>query len=91
MHYRLNDYLVKSNCYHSFQFGFRFNLSTDNTLMLIVQKIKNRFDKGEFNAGVFVNLKSVFDTVNRGILFSKLDHYSVTDVARKAVLFLLCK
>lgn len=59
--------------------------------MLIVQKIKNRFDKGEFNAGVFVNLKSVFDTVNRGILFIKLDHYSVTDVARKAVLFLLCK
>ena len=43
--------------------------------------IRNALDKGNFPFGVFIDLQKDFDTVNQGILFSKLNHYGIRGVA----------
>ena len=53
------------------QFGFRWNYSTNSALMSIIENIQTRLDNGEFAAGVFVDLRKAFDTVNHRILILK--------------------
>ena len=43
--------------------------------------IRNALDKGNFAYDVFIDLQKVFDTVNHGILLSKLNHYGIRGVA----------
>ena len=56
IHLRLNFFLETRNCYYSFQFGFKFNFSTNNALMSIVENIQTQLDDGKYSAGVFVDL-----------------------------------
>ena len=46
---------------------FRLNFSTNNTLMPIVENIQTQLDDGKYSAGVFVDLKKAFDTVDHNI------------------------
>ena len=41
--------------------------------------IKESIDKGKYGCGIFIDLRKAFDTVNHGILLSKLEHYGVRD------------
>ena len=43
----------------------------------ITEEIRKRLDNKMFACGVFVDLEKAFDTVNRQILVSKLDHYGI--------------
>ena len=45
--------------------------------MSIVENIQTQLDNGEFAAGVFVDLRKAFDTVDHRILIRKLEHYGV--------------
>ena len=42
--------------------------------------IRNALDNGNFACGVFIDLQKAFDTVNRNILLSKLNHYGIRGV-----------
>lgn len=46
--------------------------------MAIIESIQNELDKGEYAAGIFVDLKKAFDTVDLDILIDKLEHYGVS-------------
>ena len=81
IHLRLNLSLETHNCYYLFQFGFRLNFSTNTTLMSIVEN--TQFDDGKYSAGVFLNLKKDFDTIDHNILLKKLDYYGVRGIANK--------
>ena len=83
MHQRLKFFLEQYNCYYSFQFGFRLNYSTNNALMSIVENIQTQLDNGEFAAGVSVDLRKAFDTVDHRILIRKLEHYGVRCISEK--------
>ena len=50
--------------------------------MTIVEWIQKQLDGGNYTAGVFVDLKKAFDTVDHNILLEKLDYYGIRGVAK---------
>ena len=73
-HKRVYSFLEQQKHFHNAQFGFRLSLSTNNTLMSITENIQSQLDQNKFCAGLFVDLKKAFDTVDHGILLKKLSH-----------------
>ena len=48
--------------------------------MEMVENITSSIDNGQFTAGVFIDLKKAFDTIDHTILIAKLKHYGVRGV-----------
>ena len=80
MYIRLMNFLNRFNQIYSRQFGFRKSYSTVDTLINIVERIRESLDKGEFSCGVFVDLQKAFDTVDHEILSAKLKHYGIRGI-----------
>ena len=51
--------------------------------MSIAENIQTQLDDGKYSAGVFVDLKKAFDTVDHNILLKKLDYYGVRGIANE--------
>ena len=83
MHKRLHTFLETQNCFYPAQFGFQLSMSTNNALMSITENIQTQLDKGKYCAGVFVDLKKVFDTVDHNVLLRKLDYYGIRGIANE--------
>ena len=81
MYSRIINFLNHFNQIYTRQFGFRKAHSTTNTLINIVERIRECLDKGEFACGVFIDLQKAFDTVDHEILLAKLNHYGIRGVA----------
>ena len=45
--------------------------------MSITENIQTHLDKNELTAGVFLDLRKAFGTVDHDILLTKLDHYGI--------------
>ena len=56
MHIRIIKFLEDSNCFHTFQFGFRLNFSTNTAFVSIIEITQSYLDQGEYAAGIFVDL-----------------------------------
>ena len=63
MHKRLYRFLEKNNCFYDIQFGFRLNVSIYNALLSIIENIQTHLDNREIVAGIYIDLKKAFDTV----------------------------
>ena len=77
MHQILNLFLEQHNCYYPFQIGFRSNYSINSALMSIAENIKFQLDNRDFAAGVFLDLRKAFDTMDHHILNQKPESYVV--------------
>ena len=51
--------------------------------MSIVENIQTRLDNDELGAGVFVDLRKVFDAMGHSILIQNLDIYGVRGISTK--------
>ena len=72
---------VMCNLLYCFQFGFRKNHSTSLAFIHLINKISSAIDRHEITAGVFLDLSKAFDTLDHEILFAKLEHYGIHEVA----------
>ena len=77
IHKTLNLFLEQHKVFYALQFGFRLNTSTNNALMSITENMQTHLDKNELTAGVFIDQRKAFDTVDHDILLTKLDHYGI--------------
>ena len=78
MYNRLLDFIER---FEIFQFGFRTKHSTNHALTHLINKIATDIDQNKISIGVFLDLSKAFDTLNRDILFSKLENYGIRGVA----------
>ena len=81
MHTRLSNFLRINKLFFSHQFGFRNGYSTNHALTSLTEMIRKALDKDKFACGVFIDLQKAFDTVDHGILLSKLNHYGIRGVS----------
>ena len=81
MYNRLVEFAEKHDILYRCQFGFRKNHSTSHALIHLVNKIASAIDQHETTVGVFLDLSKAFDILDHKILFAKLEHYGIRDVA----------
>ena len=83
IHDRLYNFLENHKILFENQFGFRKKHNTTHACMALTESIRNALDKGEFAAGIFVDLQKAFDTVEHKILIQKLNFYGIRGTANK--------
>ena len=81
MYNRMIEFAEQYNILHRCQFGFRKNYSTTHVLIHLINRISLAIDPRETTVGVFLDLSKAFDTLDHQILFTKLEHYGIRDVA----------
>ena len=59
------------------QFGFRSDLTTDDALFRLSNKIHKLIDKNKKILMVFIDLAKAFDSLNRKMLLKKLKHMGI--------------
>ena len=74
---QLNKYITSENILYDHQYGFRPNHSTNYALLTLTNKITEALDNNEYMVGLFLDFLKAFDTVNHGILLSKLKAYGI--------------
>ena len=71
------QYFTINNLYCKSQFGIRKRMSTEGAVLDIVNELYYAFDRGETVIGVFLDLSKAFDTLNRELLYRKLEYYDI--------------
>lgn len=66
-----------------FVIGLRATHSTPQSLIYLINKIALVIHEGQVSAGIFLDLSKAFDTLDPDILFSKLEHYCLRELALK--------
>ena len=59
------------------QFGYRKQMSTENSVLDLSDHIMRNFDRGKITVATFLDLSRAFDTLSRSILIRKLRCYDV--------------
>ena len=77
VHDQLYSFLTTNSILHPSQSGFRSGHSTNMALLDVSDFILNNMNEGRATAGIFLDLKKAFDTVNHDILISKLHCYGI--------------
>ena len=76
---RLQHFLNTNNILSNSQYGFRVHMSTVHAALELTESIYNYIDSKQHCAGVFIDLKKAFDTVNHRLLVDKF--YGVRGIA----------
>ena len=77
LHNRLTEFFNFHNVIFDNQFGFREKHSTNHALIALTELVRKALDNNQFSAGIFIDLKKAFDTVDHNILLQKLNHYGI--------------
>ena len=69
---RLMNYLTDFNLINPVQFGFQANVSTQDAILHVIEKIYSNLDKKVSTMAVFIDFSKSFDTINIPIALKKL-------------------
>ena len=81
VHSQLHEYLNSTNLLSNNQFGFRSKSSTATALSSFADEVLLYMEKGHTSGAVFLDLTKAFDTVDHGILMTKLSSVGVSPSA----------
>ena len=77
---RLGSYLKSSNILCPNQFGFRKISNTSDAIIEFLDHVYSSLEKKPSTIAVYLDFSTAFDTVNHGILMSKLQHNGISGV-----------
>ena len=83
MYKRISNFIHKHDLLYEYQFGFRQHRSTNQALIVLLDKITAALDNGDIVLGVFLDFSKAFDTVDHRILLNKMYKYDVRGIAAK--------
>ena len=81
MYKRLYTFLNDNNVIYNLQFGFRQQYSTSHALINIAKNIRKALNDANIGCRIFVDLQRAFDTADRQLLLTKLNHYEICGVS----------
>lgn len=81
MYTRLLSFMNTYNLLYPCQFGFRLGHSPELAMTLLIDKISNALENGDYVLGLFLDFSKAFDTVDHNILFSKLEYLGIRGIA----------
>lgn len=85
---RLVKHLTYNKIISLRQFGYQIGLGTTEAIDTLVDDIVSKLNNKMRVCGLFLDVSSVFETVNHDILLGKLDHYGLRgDDLKLIVLF----
>ena len=77
----IHDHIMKffenNNILSEYQFGFRKNHSTTDSIATLVDNILHSVNDGKVTLAAFIDFKKAFDTVNHNILLEKLFYMGI--------------
>ena len=79
--FRLEQFLISNEILSNCQYGFRSRMSTVHAALELIESISTAIDNKKHCAGVFIDLKKSFDTVNHDLLIKKLFFYGIRGTA----------
>ena len=78
---RLFHYLIKNAILHKSQYGFQKDLSTEQAILEMQDRLVKILNSKDCCVGIFMDLSKAFDTLDHNILLKKLSHYGIRGVA----------
>ena len=79
---RLTDHLSTYKLLVTNQFGFRKGIATEDAIFKLTNEILTALNSKKVIGGIFCDLEKAFDSVNHGILLSKLPYYGISGKAK---------
>lgn len=77
---QLTQHFTHNNLFCNEQHGFRPGYSTELAALRLADHMIYQMDNGKIPINVYIDLSKAFDTLNHGILLSKLMHYGIQNV-----------
>ena len=78
---RLFHYLIKKSILHKSQYGFQKDLSTEQAILEMQDRLVDILNNKDCCVGIFMDLSKAFDTLDHRILLKKLSHYGIRGIS----------
>ena len=87
---KLHLFLEKNYIIYKYQFSFRKGYSNEQAILEITDNLNSAIDNKQITCGLFLDFSKAFDTVNHGVLLSKLYTYGIRGTPFKWFKSYLC-
>lgn len=85
LHKRIYDFLESENLISKTQFGFRKGHSTEYAVIYFMEYVTKQLKDGRHVIGLYLDTKKAFDSVNHGVLLSKMSKCGLRGNCHKLV------